>query len=316
MTGRSSLALLADQSLLLHADRDCWPLVQPWVPLNSHEASEEEIGRARITVTPLNNRKHESRPAGSPVLQLGRVEARIAGAGESALLLGATRSEAAIDLNSLDARLYLDVAAEPQVLEDAYSMLTICSALLLGRMGRALVHAAAVAAPDGRSWLIVGDGGSGKSTTCVGLATSGYELLSDDQVVLGRTGKQLTVEGWLRALHMDEGWERGIPTGQRRTVEPSEFELTVARHGGMLAGTLYTSIRADEPTVVLPAPAAEAFTLLVRQSPWLLADREAAESVVALLADTARLPRYTLSLGLDTYGGGPKLRQLLDSVLS
>jgi hypothetical protein len=249
------------------------------------------------------------------VLQLGTVEAWIPGDG-SALLLGATNSTAQIDLNGLDARLRLELSDEPHVLQDAYSMLTVSSALLLGRMERALIHAAAIAAPGGRSWLIVGDGGSGKSTTCAGLAAHGCELLSDDQVVLGREGERLSVEGWLRPIHLDGGWQRRVPSGRRRTVEPAELGLEVGRHVGTVAGTLHTSVEAEQPTATAAIPSAEAFTLLVRQSPWLLADRETAEAVVSLMTDVARLPAFTVSLGLDSYGSGPELSQLLDPILS
>lgn len=313
---RTSLALLSDQSLLLHAHRECWPLVRRWAPLNCKAARDESVALASITIAPTGDGFSAPRPNEPSALRLGQVDVWMEPDNRVALLYGATHSVGRIDLESMDARLELDVGAEPHVGENVYSMLTIASALLLGRMGRALIHSAAIADPSGRSWLIVGDAQSGKSTTCVTLAVAGYQLLSDDQVVLWRTDNGLMVEGWVRPLHLDEGWESGTPTGQRRTVQPSEMGIEFSQGFASVAGTLHTAVAAEQPTALAPIPAAEAFTGLVRQSPWLLADRSAAESVVAVLSETARLPSYSLSLGLDTYGRGPKLRTLLDSVLS
>jgi hypothetical protein len=313
--GRMSLALLADHSLLLHADSHCWPLVRRWLPLNCDAVRDEPAARASITIGPMGDGPREQRPNKPSALRLGQVHAWMDDENRAALLCGTTDSVGRVDLESLDARLELDVGAEPHVREDAYSMLTVSAALLLGRMGRALIHAAAVADPSGRSWLIVGDAGSGKSTTCVGLAGDGHQLLSDDQVILSSADGNVTVEGWVRPLHLDEGWEAGAPTGQRRTVEPSELGLAFSPSVGTVMGTLHPAIAAEQPTGVTSIPAAEAFTNLVRQSPWLLADRLAAEAVVGILSAAARLPSYALSLGLDTYGRGPKLRSLLDSAL-
>ena len=53
--------------------------------------------------------------------------------------------------------------------------------------------------------------------------------------------------------------------------------------------------------------AATSFTALVRQSPWLIADRGAAPEVMALLRDTAGRPAYALSLGRDSYARGAVL---------
>ena len=136
---------------------------------------------------------------------------------------GATACWGRLDLEALRATLWADLAAGEAAGADVYAMLTIASALLLGRMRRPLIHAGAVVAPDGKGWLVVGDARSGKSTTCVSLASSGWGLLSDDQVVLTPNGPTLEVEGWLRPVHLDEGWNEGVPRGRRRTVHPAEL---------------------------------------------------------------------------------------------
>ncbi|HET6232977.1 MAG TPA: hypothetical protein VFE05_23065, partial [Longimicrobiaceae bacterium] len=47
--------------------------------------------------------------------------------------------------------------------------------------------------------------------------------------------------------------------------------------------------------------AADALAALIRQSPWLLADRAAAPAVLALLQSAAGHPAFALRVGLDAY---------------
>ena len=88
-----------------------------------------------------------------------------------------------VSFGSRVARLRVDPAIGPSAATDLYSMLTISAALLCAGLGRALLHAAAVVAPDGTAWLLVGDARSGKSTTCANLARGcgggGWGYLSD-----------------------------------------------------------------------------------------------------------------------------------------
>src|SRR5690606_33365128 len=103
-------------------------------------------------------------------------------------------------------------AGAPTACADLYSMLTLSAALLLGRLERTPIHAAAVVAPNGQALLLAGDARVGKSTTTVNLITAGWDYLSDDQIVLERAGADLRVEGWPRLFYLDEGWEAGTPT--------------------------------------------------------------------------------------------------------
>src|SRR5256885_14550590 len=103
-------------------------------------------------------------------------------------------------------------------------MLTISAALLCAGLGRALLHAAAVLAPDGTAWLLVGDARAGKSTTCANLARvgggggGGWGFLSDDQGVLAATEQGVVGGGGLRSFPLGEGWERGEVPGRGRAV--------------------------------------------------------------------------------------------------
>jgi hypothetical protein len=80
-----------------------------------------------------------------------------------------------------------------------------------------------------------------------------------------------------------------------------------------LGGVLLPSVQADSPTAAARVDAATAFTALVRQSPWLIADPGAAAAVMALLSDAASRPAYALSLGSDSYARGAVLAEQLSA---
>jgi hypothetical protein len=302
--GQVTCALLADRSL-----------VHPWVPLSCDPAEAGAPPHAVVAVEPMQSPTPASGQLGPPTLRIGPVGAWLEAGSANPVLRGTTAGWGRIDLTTLHSTLWADLEAGEAAGADLYAMLTIASALLLGRMSRALIHAGAVVAPDGRGWLVVGDARSGKSTACVSLASTGCGLLSDDQVVLTLNGRRLEVEGWLRPVHLDEGWDEGIPRGRRRTTHPSELGGGTTRRVVPLAGTVHTSVDAAQPTRVSEIPAGDAFTGLVRQSPWLLADRVVARSLVDMLSGVAQLPRFALRLGLDTFGRSDRLHTLLTPAL-
>jgi hypothetical protein len=216
--------------------------------------------------------------------------------------MAATRGgsgDAVGDADSGDAGLDEDAVV---VAYEVYSMATLAAALVAGRMGRALVHAAAVVAPDGGTWLLVGDTHSGKTTTTVNLLNAGWRYVSDDHVVLGRGADgRVTVEGWPRRFHLDEGWAAGTPGQPRAEVDPRDRWPGSWLRSAPLAGILAPRVAAAEPTRLAPLPAADALAALIRQSPWLLADRAAAPAVLALLQSAAGHPAFALRVGLDAY---------------
>jgi hypothetical protein len=177
-------------------------------------------------------------------------------------------------------------------------LLTIATALLLGRLGRALVHAAGVVAPGGDVWLLVGDTHAGKSTTTATLVRGGWGWIADDQVVLSSGAGGVIAEGWPRTPNLDADYAGGRIAGRR---VPSEFAAPPVLGPQRIAGVLLPTITPDQSTSLAPATAADVFTALVRQSPWLLADREVAPAVTELLRRAASLPVHHLGLGRDSY---------------
>jgi hypothetical protein len=307
-------ALVADGALTLTIDESCTPLTGSWIPTSARRAAAGSglTPDASIVVVRGDEAPVPEPPDAPATLRIGAVRAWLDTQGETALMIGGAGSFGEIDRPRHRARLAVRIGGSDATAMDLQPMLTIAAAILLGRIGRILLHAGAVVAEDGRAWLVVGDARSGKSTTSISLAASGWALLSDDQVVLqGSEVGDLSVEGWLRPLHLDEGWDAHVPTGTRNTVAATSLGLRVIRGPIALAGTLHTSVAAGQPTHAEGMSAGEAFIGLVRQSPWLLADRPVAPSIVERLSAVARLPRFALSLGRDTFGEPMALRAAL-----
>ncbi|HEX6367427.1 MAG TPA: hypothetical protein VF006_00760 [Longimicrobium sp.] len=253
-----------------------------------------------------------ARPARERTLQLGKMDAWVEG--DRTLLAGPSGVHGLVRLDAGEAELRVPREAEGMAW-DLFTASTLACALLLGRMGRPLVHAAAVAPPGGRAWLLVGDTHAGKTTTSANLLRTGWSYVSDDHVVLHRDAQgRIAVEGLPRAFHLDEGWETGQVRRRRGSTDPRERFPGAWRRTAPLAGLLFPRIHADEPTALAPAGAGEALGALVRQSPWLLADRGCAPRVLALLRETALLPAHALRLGLDTYADPPLLAERLGAL--
>jgi len=242
-------------------------------------------------------------PAAPPTLSLLDVGAWVDG--DRVLLRSEDgRLDGALELATPAGELGVAADAHPEPL------FTIATALLLGRLGRALVHAAAVVAPDGRVWLLAGDTHAGKSTTVATLVRGGWRWLADDQVILRDGGAGVTVEGWPRAPNLDAGYHAGELIGRREGVAIEAIGAPPSRGEHRLGGILVPTV--DGPiTTLTPVGGADAFVALVRQSPWLLADGAVAPRVQALLAGAAALPAAGLTLGRDCYGVAARLLEVL-----
>ncbi|HEY0151894.1 MAG TPA: hypothetical protein VGB92_07850 [Longimicrobium sp.] len=254
------------------------------------------------------------RPGGTPAVRAPGMEGWIEG--ERVVLVGAGGDVGGmVELDSLRAR--VEVAADAQEsLEGRLRVreaLSISAALLLARQHRALLHGAAVVAPGGGAWVLVGDTHSGKTTTCANLVRAGHGYLADDQVVVhADDAGALVATGLPRRFTLDDGFARGESLGVRSPVDPDElFGPGSRRASAPLAGVLFPRVEADEPTRTEPASAADALTRLLRNSPWLAADPVSARPLLALLARIARLPAHDVRLGRDTLDKPAHLAALL-----
>jgi hypothetical protein len=316
-------SLLHDDALVVRADRRLADIIGRWLPL--HAAPVQRVAERGATIdvvldeTPSPVTDDVARP---PVLRFGGV--RLLADRDVLCLAGATDVRGRIDLGARQATLSVphdnagaahgrDARTDEHISFDVFSMLTLAAAFLVGRLGGALVHAGGVVDPEGRAWLLAGDTHAGKTTTCVSLvADGGWRYLADDQVVLRRgVDGTLDVEGWPRRAHLDEGWSDSVVTGTRAVLDLRARwgERWVPR--APLGGVLLPKVRAEQPTSVAIASDAAAFTALLRQSPWLMADRAVASAVIALLREAASHPTFDLSLGRDGYARGDVLAERL-----
>ena len=317
---RHVASLLHDDALVVRAESAVLPLVSRWLPLHAplvardHTVADEHVATIDVTV----RRSDEPNvPRADPlVIVFGGVRV-LRDPGDVLALTTTSRARGWIDLAARRATIEApsgdDGRGDEERVEAAvYSMLTLSAAFLLGRIGGALVHAGGIVDPEGRAWLLIGDTHAGKTTTTVSLVAEGWRFLGDDQVVLRANGDgTLDVQGWPRHAHLDEGWAESAVTGSRAAVDLraqwGDRWLSRAPLGGLLLPT----VRASEPTSAARVDAATAFTALVRQSPWLIADRGAAPAVMALLRDASAQPAYGLSLGRDGYARGDVLAACL-----
>lgn len=310
--------LVEDGSLQLEVEPGLLSLVERWLP--RLPVSQTSAAEARATIDVVRGQPIGIEPPmAEPTLELGSVAAWVVPENDGALLRGSGgRREGLVDLGGLRATLRVGMEESSAARSDVYSMLTVSAALLLGRLNRALLHAAAVETPAGEGWLLAGDARSGKSTTCINLIHSGWDFLSDDQVVLYRNAAidSLRIEGWARPFHIDEGWEEGTPGGRRVTLDPFDVRPGALRRTASLAGLILTEVRADQPTELEPLPPGDALVGLIRQSPWLLADRAAAAEILDMLRQVASGPAFRLYLGRDTFRDGERLLRCLRPLLS
>jgi hypothetical protein len=293
-------SLLHDGRLRVEAHPRLATLLSRWLPLLPEDTPADPRGSV-IRVVPMADVPTPV-PEWRRTLHLGGVDAWVVD--DTARLARAGLLDGDVDLRAgvAEVRVAVEGVDAVAAMWALYSACTLSSALLLGRMGRALAHAAAVTPPDAPAWLLVGDARAGKTTTCANLTGAGWRYLSDDHVVLYRGADGgVAVEGWPRPFHLDVGWAAGTVEHERGETDPRDHWPDRWRRTAPLGGLLFPRVEAAAPTALEPAEPGVALAGLLRQSPWLLADRECAPRVLALLRDAALLPAHGLRLGLDTY---------------
>lgn len=306
-------SLLHDGRLRVEAHPRLLPMLTRWLPLLP-EDTPADPGGSVIRVLPAPDAPPRA-PAPRRTLHLGGVDAWVEG--DFGVLAAGPEAWGAVALADGVAELRVAESAAGSVgaMWSLYSACTLSAALLLGRLGRALAHAAAVTPPEGPAWLLVGDARAGKTTTCANLTTAGWRYLSDDHVVLYREQDgRVAVEGWPRRFHLDVGYDGGTVERERGETDPRDRWPGGWRRKAPLGGMLFPRVDADAPTALERAEAGTALSGLLRQSPWLLADRAAAPRVLDLLRDAALLPVHGLRLGLDTYSRPARLAELVAAV--
>ena len=309
------VALLPEGRLTLVADNGVVPLIEPWIPLGVSRTPESTRPAGDILVrsrahTAVSSRlslhDEDTRP---PLLRLGSARA-VRQPDGSIALFGQSGTRGQLNLDTR--RAVIEIAHEGGADEaiaagDAYSMLTITAALVLGLNGMALAHAGAVGDRSGGAWIVVGDSHAGKTSTCTALVQTGWSFLADDQIILAAEDRGVRVWGWPRRAHLDGGWSRGEVTGVRDVVNLVEQWPTQVVTSAPLAGVLLPQVMADARTETHAVHAADALAALIRQSPWLISDPAVASRVLPVLEATASARAFHLVLGRDSYARGDVL---------
>lgn len=305
----SPLALTADGALALALDEPAAGFAARWLPLDLSRTPASP----RALISLVTGEAPEA-PAIMPTLTVGPVRGWMS---DRYLVLRGKTAGGDVDVPAGRAVLRVPSGAGDVGEVDVYGMLTIAAGVLLAGLSRALIHGAAAAPPPpGGAWVLVGDSGSGKSTTCATLCRAGWSYLSDDQVILSQAARGLNVEGWVRPFHLDTGWERGRRSGDRGTRRAAKLFPDRRVVGAPLAGVLLPSVSPRQATRLAPADPAEALAELVRQSPWVLLDRGSAPVVLDLLATAAARcrPPHRLTLGPDSYAAPERMAKVLASI--
>ena len=299
MSATTQYSLTTDDALQVRIAPECMDQVAQWLP---HSARPIASGSAPLLVDIT------SEPAFSRMLipdshsaHLEHTRCEVGGDHAAIYGEGVTGR---VDLANGRAELRLDNAAG---LAAIVSSLNFCVSLLLARCNRYLVHAAAVADARGSVWLLAGDSHAGKTTTTINLARAGWQLLSDDHIVIQRTAAGWIAEGWTRPMHVDAGWTEGRPVGYRIAMTPAMVGLTVLS-SGRVGGVLLPRVAANAAsTTVTEAPSSAALSTLLRQTAWSLLDPSVASIALRDLAEIASLPAYTMVLAPDTFRDGERL---------
>jgi hypothetical protein len=181
---------------------------------------------------------------------------------------------------------------------------------VLGRWFRRLdlpmVHAAAIGGPGG-AVLLVGRGGTGKSTCTLACVEAGLQTAGDDYLLLdaaGPTVHSLFGSATLHAEHRRR-FPRLMPDAEARATADEKFVslLSVRRPAAMIAALPLVAILA--PCVVGHGPCrlrpiSPAAALLALAPSTLLQLGQAGDGVLAQLAALCRrLPCHALELGAD-----------------
>jgi hypothetical protein len=187
-----------------------------------------------------------------------------------------------------------------------------------------MLHAGAVAAPGGPAALMVGRGGSGKSTLSLACLMHGLDYLGDDYV-LADTGDG---EPWVHSLYatakVTENTLRLVPGMEGTSVAAGDGERGF-KHVLDMAAHRPAQIRTESPlaAIVVPritggkgarlerVPGARAVLALAPSTTFQMPDRNGgALHLAAALA--RRVPAYVLELGDDPADGAKLVGEMLE----
>ena len=185
------------------------------------------------------------------------------------------------------------------------SLARVGAILRLRERDRYYVHASGVVDRKGSAIIFVGESGSGKSTLSFALARRGWSMLGDDGVVLESLADTTLVHGWRSRTLISAGLSSTFPelrgreseaiAGDERARIPLDVpQVSHARLGAVVF------IRQGANGSLRSCGQADALTMLIRQSPWvLLGDASSSRHFEALGRIAASVPSFEFVHGHD-----------------
>jgi hypothetical protein len=174
------------------------------------------------------------------------------------------------------------------------SFLLVSLIFLWKRSGRYHVHAGSAIAPGGKGWMLIGDSGSGKSTTTALLAVRGWQVSTDDIAFLEARAGRAAVVGFRSPIALRPGGfallgqAGGIPLPSRGKTGfwPEELGATWVQtvEPDII---VFTSV-GGERTTLEPMSAGAVLAQLMQWSLWVLFEPTAAQEHLDLLAQLGR----------------------------
>lgn len=186
--------------------------------------------------------------------------------------------------------------------------------------GGQICHAAAIG-HGGRGALLVGRGGSGKSTTSIACVEAGMEFVGDDYVLLTRSPVPMAHSLYNSAkihtkfLHSALApWSnqvvRQIGPEQKSVLLLDQCAPEQVRRSLPIVGVFQPRITANSQAVIVPQNAAQGLLSMAPSTMYQLP--EARQETLSLLAAWARsVPSFSLRLGTDLSSAPALLQQWL-----
>jgi hypothetical protein len=202
----------------------------------------------------------------------------------------------------------LQPEADQQLWLATHPLFTIPLQEMLKRRGKYAIHAAGVAR-NGRSLLLPGTCGAGKSTLTIALLRAGFDLLSDDLILLGPDGgpKSLGFPEKIKATHETLSLFAELSTVNGPARPPGwpkyllralDFYSSSIAWRTVPAAIVFPTIANQQQSALSPLSTDEAFLQL--SSSVLLTETESTRSHLSILAELARtVPSYRLLTGRD-----------------
>lgn len=174
----------------------------------------------------------------------------------------------------------------------------------------------------GRALMLVGPGGSGKSTTVAACFEAGMQVCGDDLVLAERTAEGWHAHTLYDALKLEPGGAIEIPSrllaapwwtcGEKRLVRYSDVDPQGLALQAPLAGLVQCVITGADSTRIVPQPASSLLRAIAPPTVFLLRGRES--STLTKVASLVRtVPTYRLELGTEPAAAAQVLSTFLQA---